>query len=654
MRLEDSGLHRPAVRMVRGMKLSIRVKLVSMLIGVGLLPLAAALVTIAVGVKKLQTDMLVDNFEYAAGREADTVRLILAKDIEKLLLTLNDRDMAVGLATTAEELSPDRLSELDEAWPELALDDPRVANVITSPMAENLKRIREEDPRIVEILVTDRFGQLVAATGKAGDFYQADEDWWKAVAEAGRPNVSVPPVNYDFSAAVWSIDLCVPIVSEGELVGVGKAVMDVTRLIAAPTVEAAGFTAAVTIANSDGQIIFADRVEPLSRKISDFTGPLAKMERPGWRRAKGGIIQAYAPVRAPAAIGGLPVVSQPWIYILSVPQSEALAKVFKLSVIVLGAGVLVILIVFLLGLFLVDRIVVRRIYGLRKTARSIAQGDLSRRTGLARTEHWASDEIDELADDFDNMAERVESSHESLVTADQLKMNFIRIAGHELRTPVSYILGTVRLLKDSTDVERLRQALMSMGSKARSLDEIIRAMFKLMPEQPYDQEINCSEVNIADLLEDVYLDCFPFVEQRGQRLLVEGANRVPSIEADRAKLRDVLDNLITNAIKFTPDGGTVKIRVSRQLGDFISFAVQDQGSGIPEGDLPHVFEPFYSGSDVMQHSSGQIGYAKKGMGLGLAIVKHFVELHGGTVKVSSQPYGCVFTITLPITRPERQ
>lgn len=635
------------------MKLSIRVKLVSLLIVVGMLPLVAALLTITIGVKSLLTETLVHGFQYSAVREAGYISLGLSKDIEKLVLTFNDWLTVQPLAAITSPMPVAQRDALDKAWRNgLSPDDPRVASILKGNLPDDLRGFQCKDPRLVELLVTDRFGQLVAATGMTTDFYQADETWWQETAKGPVPRIYVSPVRYDRSAGVYSISLCVPITRDEQLVGVGKAVIDISRMVTSSTIEVAGSTASVTITRSDGTIIYKAGVRPLSQKQPDWTGPITTQRHPGWQRTSHGLIEAFAPIKPPQQVGGMQVVMPArWSYILTVSEVDALAKVVRLSMIVLASGVFVILLVFLVGLLLVDRIVVRRIYALRGAVRSVIKGDLSHRSDLARPEHWAADEINELAEDFNNMIDRIERTHESLRAADQLKMDFIRIAGHELRTPVSYILGTVRLLMDSRDPERLAQAIQTMGAKAKRLDEIIQAMFKLMPDHPGDEEIHYDQIKVADLLEAVYLDCFPFVEQRGQRLLIEGANRVPSIQADKAKLRDILGNLVINAIKFTPDGGTVKVRISRQLGEYISFAVQDQGRGIPEEDLPYIFQPFYSGSDVMRHSSGQIGYAKKGMGLGLAIVKHFVELHGGTVSVSSQPHGSVFTVTIPISKP---
>jgi signal transduction histidine kinase len=110
----------------------------------------------------------------------------------------------------------------------------------------------------------------------------------------------------------------------------------------------------------------------------------------------------------------------------------------------------------------------------------------------------------------------------------------------------------------------------------------------------------------------------------------------------------VLENLIVNSVKFSPDGGTIRLRAGKQLGGYVSITIEDQGPGISPEDLPHVFDPFYSTRDVMKHSTGNVGYQKRGIGLGLAIVRHFVKMHGGDVHVSSSSEGSVFTVTIPI------
>ena len=112
----------------------------------------------------------------------------------------------------------------------------------------------------------------------------------------------------------------------------------------------------------------------------------------------------------------------------------------------------------------------------------------------------------------------------------------------------------------------------------------------------------------------------------------------------------MLTNLIVNAIKFTPDGGTIAVHAAGEGPDRVRFRVTDRGRGIPSEDRLHLFEPFFTGNDTMHHSSGEYQYGKRGMGLGLCLVKAFVELHGGSVDVDTAPgRGSCFSFTLPRT-----
>jgi signal transduction histidine kinase len=122
------------------------------------------------------------------------------------------------------------------------------------------------------------------------------------------------------------------------------------------------------------------------------------------------------------------------------------------------------------------------------------------------------------------------------------------------------------------------------------------------------------------------------------------------IEADAAKLSDVLTNLLANAIKFTRDQGTIRIQARMLEGksDWVRVAVEDEGGGVPASDQPYLFQPFFTGFDTLHHSSGDYQFGKRGIGLGLCLVKTFVELHGGRVEVESAPdRGSTFAFVLP-------
>ena len=129
------------------------------------------------------------------------------------------------------------------------------------------------------------------------------------------------------------------------------------------------------------------------------------------------------------------------------------------------------------------------------------------------------------------------------------------------------------------------------------------------------------------------------------------------LDADRDKLEDVLTNLISNAIRFSPDGSKIRISSHVVVGDMLEILVEDSGPGIPAQDLANLFEPFYTGMDLLHHTSGTIEFNTRGIGLGLAIVRRFVELHGGIIRVKTLTHeghtaGTQFQILLPLVKAE--
>jgi len=242
---------------------------------------------------------------------------------------------------------------------------------------------------------------------------------------------------------------------------------------------------------------------------------------------------------------------------------------------------------------------------------------------------------------------------EELARSSELKSKFIQVAGHELRTPLSYIMAVPKLMEPVEDAAKLKSAIRKMETKARRLSEIVQSMFKLMPEEGYGEQLNLKQVALSEILERVHADCRPFVEERRQHLEVQQEDGIPLLLVDPHKIHDVIENLLGNAVKFTPEGGTIRVAALRAGDGGVQVTVTDQGPGISPSDLPNIFTPFYSTEDVLKHTSGSIGKMKHGMGLGLTVVKHFTEMHGGTVTVTTDGSGSTFTITLPLTPPGR-
>jgi len=639
-----------------GMDVGIRKKMVALLTGVALVPLIAALLTIVIGSREVATS--------AAGRQmlltalAESVRLesLLGKDIEKLEVALQyDESVPAALAACDKALKVNELADLDAGWAALPETAPPLKEILASPIARKLRRMQQDAPYVAEVLVTDRFGQLQAATEKTSDYYQADEDWWRQAFADGRGKIYVPPVQYDQSAGLWSINVCMPIIFNDEVVGVAKAVLDISNWVRYERT-VGDERAELMIVQRDGKIVSRADTVPLTAGASAWDDAIGRAAAPGWRLTPDGRIQGYAPAHFEVGVGALGIETPRWIVVASMGRSEALGEVYWLSGVALAIGAAVVAGLFAVGLLLVDRSLVRRIVRLARATRRVSRGDFEHRISLKTRQRrlLGSDEIDQLFEDFNRMVERIQSSHRQLMEANDLKMDFIRIAGHELRTPVGYIMGMTRLANLSRDPERLAKAVGQIRDKAERLSDILMDMFKLLPEQRYAELIDYCRVPITKLLEDVLADVQPFAEQRRQRVKVEAHDAPEVLECNRPKMIDVLVNLLMNAVKFTPDGGCVLVTVGRQLGGYVSFKVTDEGSGIPKSELPRVFDAFFTGGDVLQHSTGTSGHGKRGMGLGLAVVKHFVKLHGGDVQVTSTQQGCTFAVSIPEEPPARK
>ena len=661
------------------MRIGIRTKLLVLLVTVALLPLIAALIAIAVGGRHLLTELYGQAISSEASVQAMSLSVSLSKDIEKFYLEIqHEPEIVKALSARNQPLDLQEIKAIEETWGDLTIQHSELLRkALNNNIARRLHVIKKEarrfrptekeGPLIAEILVTDRAGRLVAATQKTGDYFQADEDWWQGSYRGGEGCIYTPPVNFDRSAGIWSIDICIPIRDGREVVGIAKAVLDISALVQMRRVGKTAMIGTPPIAGSvmlvrrSGEIVYNDNhgrggsspSEPLSTVARQWSGEIAQGRNTGWRFTDHGMLQGFASIVMPDRIGPNNVIMPSWSLVVYVPASEVLKPVHDLGFNVLWIGLSIIVVIFVCGLFLAERGLVRRIRWLGAAAKSVTEDNLSYRirddSGLRRLP--GRDEIDELTDDFNAMLARVQKTHQMLREANELKTNFIRVAGHELRTPVAYILAMTRLLKGSADTDRLQKAVATMGAKAHRLSEIIDSIFKLLPGQGQRIDLRYEDVDLAELLEEVYLDCRPFMDSRGQKFIIDSDDDIPRLRVDRAKLRDILENLVINAVKFSPDAGTIRLRAGTQLGGYIAIAVEDHGPGIAAEDLPHVFDPFYSTRDVMKHSSGDTGYQKRGMGLGLAIVRHFAEMHGGTVQVSTSPEGSTFTLTIPVEPP---
>ncbi len=245
---------------------------------------------------------------------------------------------------------------------------------------------------------------------------------------------------------------------------------------------------------------------------------------------------------------------------------------------------------------------------------------------------------------------RLTGANQELAEANVLKGAFIEVASHEFNTPITLVLGLSELLRllDPGRDPRERDVIERIAAGARQLARLVANTLTLMRADDFRHTIRREPVDLAALLRDVAGRVEPFVAARRQRLDLDVAADLGAFDVDAAKIGDAVLNLLTNAIKFTPDGGEIALRCRLTAADEAEVVVADRGIGLEPRALRQMFQPFFTEFDPSRHSSGDFGFQKRGLGLGLSIVRQFVELHGGHVSAeSTQGEGTRIALRLP-------
>lgn len=272
---------------------------------------------------------------------------------------------------------------------------------------------------------------------------------------------------------------------------------------------------------------------------------------------------------------------------------------------------------------------------LAAVASRFADGDHS-----ARATPAGSLETRALAQAFNAMADEVERAIAELKEEERRKSRFVSDVSHELRTPLTAIRGAAETLLDG-DVSHddQRQFLASIIREADRLTRLANDLLTLQRIEGATGELPLGRVDLKEVAERAVEALQPLTESRGVRVSVTGD--APVVLGDADRLQQVVANLLDNATRVTPAGGTVWIRILASE-DGVALQVLDEGPGIPTEALPHIFERFYRAQVSRDRSTG-------GAGLGLAIVAAIVKVHGGTIEAANRPEGgSVFTVRLPV------
>jgi signal transduction histidine kinase len=241
-------------------------------------------------------------------------------------------------------------------------------------------------------------------------------------------------------------------------------------------------------------------------------------------------------------------------------------------------------------------------------------------------------------------------ANEELARAGQLKTAFIEVASHEFNTPITLVLGLTELLRlcNPTRSDQEHEILRQITSSGKQLARLVTNMLTLLRAEDFRKTLERRPVNLADLAQRATDQVRLFTHARHIQLHTKSADDLGAFEIDADKISAVLINLLTNAIKFTPDGGTIELTARLSEADLAEIVVNDRGVGLEPQELRHLFQPFFTQLDPSRHSSGDFGFCKRGLGLGLSIAKQFVEMHGGSITAQSRDGGGTqITVRLP-------
>jgi signal transduction histidine kinase len=348
----------------------------------------------------------------------------------------------------------------------------------------------------------------------------------------------------------------------------------------------------------------------------------------------GGESYAFAPLfTAEGGIAGGILVAPLDATVMSVLEGPRRAFVNALYVVAAGAVLLAVLLAALVTARLVRplRIMTRRV-------ERIGAGDYEARLGIS-----GQDEFGRLGAAIDQMASDVSASVETLRAASQMRRELIANVGHDLRTPLAALLGYVEEAERMSQEGRADDALGSLQSAKRQGDylrSLVSDLFELAVLDAAPTPLRTEPIPLAELLHAAADAHRPQMERSGIDLAAHIPPDLPTVEADGVRLLRLLDNLLSNARRHTPSGGTVELAAVAD-GERVRLSVRDDGEGMSAEVLQHVFERYYRGTDARTRSGRT--------GLGLSISRAIAHAHGGTLEATSQPgEGSTFTLTLPV------
>lgn len=622
-------------------------------------------------IRKAQIDQVGKNFQTIAENFAKLVGSHLEQQTQKLQLLSEQvpifREALIkakaqynGNHAAAREL----LAEKNRQWEGPQQDADFIMDYLNNPLNLALSRFRGHNSFHKDLLVVDAYGGLVASLGKKPErFYFYDQKWWQVTWNGGLGNIFIGNPVSDRPDKVPMLRIAVDIIDHttNEVIGMlsskylmGTILEDIVRF-KPDTVDE------INMIDAEGNVIVSTLPEMVNRPVwSKLAMTLSRTDHQetGWvlgqdHLAKSALI-GYSSLSTVYNVISDPLHRLHWHIVVSGTRSSALYGVTQSTKLALLLG-LVAIALGVLGAIAAARVITQPIENLTATASAMSEGDLDNRADLTGPEELMTlssgfnrlaDRLREVIHDLQSQTKQLVRAKREAETATQLKGQFLANMSHEIRTPLNAILGFADLLESAITDKALKGYAQTIGSSGTDLLHLINDILDLSKIEAGRMEIQRQAVNLRTLFNELRGIFSITADEKKLHFDLQVATEVPEgLMIDRTRLRQILFNLLGNALKFT-DHGEVVCCASATSGKGphqwdILIEVRDTGTGIDPRAYHSIFESF---NRNYNEAMGTI----EGTGLGLSISKSLVEMMGGKIGVAgTKGNGALFTIHLP-------
>ncbi len=577
---------------------------------------------------------------------ADNISGVIDKEMDLMRLTASDEVINNAIKESNSRYGVDKntaeryLMDMDKKWIESGDDHSLIKECLENKAAVRLKDVLGAENKIVNLLVTDRFGGIVGATARTPDFYQGAKDWWKEAFSGGTGKPYIGNVVYDEKAKTWCIPLVLPVKDKsGELIGLYRSLVDISLFF--KPLEDFKFkrTGLASLVDDKGYLIYQRSAKPFANKFCSYEDLKKVLQSPDrWMILRGVYSQAskvfasFSQVQhrllGEGQIG--------WIVFVTQGAGEVFAPLSKLFLQTFLIGIALILLLASAAFVIADLFMVP-IRKIREGIDRIARGELDYRIDAGREA-----ELMRLADSVNKMVATLKSWAPPVANLDkemmqrrrledklgQMSLGFLSAFSGLIRPIQSVKEGLSLILEEMPRAinDRQKKAISAADNSLKVISENVDKLLDTAKLESGKVDLNKRTVDIRSLLRNAIFVYEPKIRGSGLDLKLDVPKDPVNVSADADKITKVINNLIENAIKFT-ERGTITISI-KDFNDDVECSVSDTGVGIKPVDIPGAFRRF--------------------PGLGLAIAKDIVEMHNGNISIESEfGKGTKLTFRLP-------